>query len=263
MFKKLFIGLAPLLAIAAFAVMPVAAQAENQHWYRNGVIIPENLATPFVWWGNKVNINQVDQFGHEVNCRGVGGGTIENPGIGGPGEPGRGSMTAAAFYECKAPQCEKEILEKFGLEGRETVEAANMPASINGHPERRMVGWNMRLEESEIAGVFSVRLKIGEPFGGFKTPSPPGAIRLKERCEILPSEEAGGEAILETELNPEIGIAKGGNLNGTTPGKPSTFKFAGASTGTLESLFAGKTTYNTGSVKYLGYNEQEVITVKP
>lgn len=31
MFKKLFNGLAPLLAIAAFAVKPVAAQAAIQH----------------------------------------------------------------------------------------------------------------------------------------------------------------------------------------------------------------------------------------
>src|SRR5262249_16115281 len=105
-------------------------------------------------------------------------------------------------------------------------------------------------------------LKIGEPFAKFETPSPPAAIRLKERCEILPSEEVGGEGILETELNPEIGIAKGGNLNGTSQGKPSTFKFAGASTGTLEPALWGKTPY-TGSIKYLGYNEQELITVKP
>ena len=43
--------LAPLLAIAAFAVMPAAAQAES-HYFRNGVLIPEGKKVPqTISWG--------------------------------------------------------------------------------------------------------------------------------------------------------------------------------------------------------------------
>jgi hypothetical protein len=48
MFKKLLIGLAPLLAIAGLAVTAGTAQAVNQHWYSNGVIMPSGEVTPFM-----------------------------------------------------------------------------------------------------------------------------------------------------------------------------------------------------------------------
>jgi hypothetical protein len=260
MFKKLFIGLAPLLVIAALAVMPVAAQAVTQHWYKSGVVIPENEAVPVVWFGGETNLNQTSPGFGEVNCKTVGGGMIENGRV---GQAGVGGMNAVAFYECKGPQCEAEILAKTGLAGRETVEAKNMPASINGHPERRFVPWLMELEESIVAGVNSIRLKIGVPWPGvFNTPSPPGMIRLSDSCEIASTEVVVSEAIFEGELKPEIGAAKKGNLNGTSAAKPSAVRFEGASTGALHSAAAGEGIY-FNTLKYLGYNEQELITVKP
>jgi hypothetical protein len=55
MVKKLFMGLAPLLAIAALAVMPVVAQAETQHWYRSGVKLAEGTVVPvFMFGGNQL-----------------------------------------------------------------------------------------------------------------------------------------------------------------------------------------------------------------
>jgi hypothetical protein len=214
-------------------------------------------------FGNKVNVNQTSEFAGpkgEVNCKTAAGGTLENI------EGGVGSLSAVAFYDCKGPQCEDQILKQTGLEGREFVEAVNMPASINGHPERRFVGWSMRLVETEIAGVLSVRLKIGEPFVKFQTPTPPAMIRVREGCEIAASETLGGSpAVFEGELDPEIGIANSGNLNGTSASKPSTARFSGASTGALHAEIpttSDEATY-TNSLKYLGYNEQELITVKP
>jgi hypothetical protein len=263
MFKKLFICLAVLLAIAAFAVMPVAAQAVTQHWYRSGAIIPAGEVVPVVMFGGEVNLAQTSPGFGELNCRTVGGGTIENPLGGGAGV---GSMLAAAFYECKAPLCEAEIKAKTGLEGRGYVEADNMPASINGHTEERFVpfaGWSMLLEESTVAGVLSIRLKIGEPFVKFETRSPAGMMRMTDECQIAPTEQVGAAGpIFEGELKPEIGAAKKGNVNGTSAAKPSSMRFEAASTGELHSKTAGNATY-TGPLKYLGYNEQELITVKP
>jgi hypothetical protein len=253
--KKLFIGLVPLLAIAAFAVMPVVAQAETQHWYRSGVKLQEGVVVPVVMFGGKINLAQQSAFG-ELNCRTVAGGTIENPVGGGAGVGRTNSMT---FYECKAPLCEEEVRIKTGLEGRGRQTTQNNPAATQ---EPAFPGWSDALEESEVGGVISVREKSGEPFETFKTPSPPGMIRETQICEISSTKDAILTVISEGELKPEIGVAKSGNLNGTGAAKPSSVKFSEASTGTLHSELAGPATY-TGSLKYLGYNEQELITVKP
>jgi hypothetical protein len=257
--KKLFIGLVPLLAIAAFAVMPVVAQAETQHWYRSGVKLQEGVVVPVVMFGGKINLAQQSAFG-ELNCRTVAGGTIENPVGGGAGVGRTNSMT---FYECKAPLCEEEVRIKTGLEGRGRQTTQNNPAATQ---EPAFPGWSDALEESEVGGVSSVREKIGEPFETFKTPSPPGMMRETQICEISSAGAFEKHVVLnvisEGELKPEIGVAKSGNLNGTGAAKPSSVNFSGASTGTMQSNNAGPATY-TGSLKYLGYNEQELITVKP
>src|SRR5262249_8737402 len=148
-------------------------------------------------------------------------------------------------------------LEKFGVLGVEFVEAKNIPASINGHPERRPVPWPMLLEESTVGGVSSVRVKIGMQFIGFMKPSPPGMIRVADSCDIPPETEGGPPTEFEGELQPEIGVAKTGNLNGVSAAVPSQAKFKGTSTNELHSSTVSSTTYE-GNLKYLGYNHQEL-----
>jgi hypothetical protein len=228
-------------------VTSVAAQAELKHWNRNGVKLAEGTVVPIVMYGGKVNLSQKDALG-EINCKTVAGGTIENPTGGGAGT---GRSNSASFYECKAPECEAEVLKATGLEGRGTATTQNNPGATK---EPAFPGWSNRLEESEVAGVSSVREKIGEPFETFKSPSPPGMIRETVICEIAVNQMHVEEAIAEGELKPEIGVAKAGNLNGSSAAKPSTIKFSGASTGELGGPFSG-------SLKYLGYFEQELITV--
>jgi hypothetical protein len=255
MSRKLLISIVSLLAIAAFAVMPLGAQAVTQHWYRAGSKLPEATSVPIVTFGGKVNLSQTSAVG-ETNCKESGGGTVENPTGGGAGV---GRTDAAFFYECKSEKCEQEVKAKFGTEGRGTATTANTPASDS---ERAFPGWFNQLEESEVAGVFSVREKIGEPFESFKTPSPPGMIRATLTCEIAASKTPVLVVEFEGELKPEVGLSKSGTLNGTKPTSPSRARFNAASTGALHSEVAGEGT-NVGEVKYLGYNEQEVITVKP
>jgi hypothetical protein len=258
MVKKL--GLAPLLAITAFAVMPVVAQAETQHWYRSGAKLAEGTSVPIVLFGGKVNLSRTDADG-EVNCRTVGGGVIENPVGGGAGV---GRTNSLAYYECKQEKCETEVKAKTGLEGRFRRTTQNNPAATQ---EPAFPGWSDVLEESEVAGVSSVREKIGEPWESFKTPSPPGMIHETIDCTVAANQQVVAEADAEGELKPEIGIAKSGNLNGSSAAKPSTIKFSGASTGCLNGVAGrpcalGSDTFSN-SLKYLGYNEQELITVKP
>jgi hypothetical protein len=236
------------------AVMPVAAQAATQHWYRNGVSVLQGESAPIVMFGQETNVAQ--NILGEVNCRTVGGATIENPGGGGAGV---GRISSLGSYECKAPQCEEKIKKELGVEGRGTMTWQNNPAATK---EPAFPGWSDVLEESTVGGVSSVREKIGEPFVTYKTPSPPGMIRQTVDCTIAATREVAAEAISEGELKPEIGAAKAGNLNGSSAGKPSQIRFSGESTGTMHSQLGGEAPF-LGDLKYLGYNEQEVITVKP
>jgi hypothetical protein len=235
--------------------MPVAAQAVTQHWYRNGAKLAEGTSQPIVIFGGKADLEHVSALGGPV-CATVGGGTIENPVGGGAGV---GRTNEMAFYECKNAKCEEEVKLKTGLEGRVTITTENNPAATK---EPAFPGWANVLEESTVAGVSSVREKIGEPFVTFKTPSPPGMIRETADCTIAANGQVEAEAIAEGELKPEIGVAKSANLNGTKAAAPSKMKFQGASTGPIHSELAGEETW-IGELKYLGYNEQEVVTVKP
>jgi hypothetical protein len=163
------------------------------------------------------------------------------------------------FYEWKQPKCEQEVKVKLGVEGRGTITSENNPAATK---EPAFPGWTNLLEESAVAGTTSVREKIGEPFATFKTPSPPGMIRETEDCMVRSTGQVVAEAIIEGELKPEIGVAKIGNLNGNGASKPSKEFFENKGTGETHSSLAGETTL-FGELKYLGYNEQELITVKP
>jgi hypothetical protein len=255
MSKKLLTSITPLLALAAFAAMPVAAQAVTQHWYKDGAKLEAAISEPIVTFGGETNLSQTSAIG-EINCRQVGGGSVENPTGGGAGT---GRVDSVDFFECKAPQCEAEVKSKFGVEGRGTATTQNLPAATQ---EPSAVGWRNELEESTVGGVTSVREKIGEPFVSFKTPSPPGMIRATIGCEVAASKTPLVTAVFEGELKPEIGVAKSSNLNGTSAAGPSLARFNAASTGALHSEVAGEGT-NTGITKFLGYFHQDIITVKP
>jgi hypothetical protein len=234
--------------------MPVAAQAVTQHWYVSAAKATEGEEIPVVTFGNEINVTMTAAT--TTDCRNVGGGFIDNPVGGGAGE---GRTNSLAFYECKDEMCEKAILEKFGVPGRATMTTENNPGATR---EPAFPGWTNLLEESTVGGVSSIREKIGEPFVTFKTPSPPGMIRGTDDCTIAPTGQVATEGIFEGEIKPEIGVAKTGNLNGTSAGSPSEFKFNGASTGGFHSQLLGVCN-NSGNVKYLGYFRQEIITVKP
>jgi hypothetical protein len=236
----------------------------NYRWYRSGVLLPEGESVPVVTFGGETNLSAPSALG-ELNCRFTGGGIVENPVGGGAGD---GKSNAGGFYECKAPECEAEVKAKTGLDGRGTATLQNQPSSTK---EPAFPGWTNLLEESTVAGVLSIREKIGEPFVTFKEHSPPGMIRMTVDCTIAANQQVVAETIFEGELKPEIGAAKNGNTNGTSASKPSSVRFgAGAKCpgGGAElcplhsSIVVGGGTW-TGSLKYLGYNEQELITVKP
>jgi hypothetical protein len=238
--------------------MPVAAQAVTQHWYQNGVLATAGEEIPIVTFGNEVNVSMTGSLG-EINCKGVGGGVIDNPVGGGAGE---GKSNSSSFYECKSEMCEKEILAKFAVPGRGTATTQNAPSSTK---EPAFPGWTDLLEESTVGGVSSIREKIGEPFVTFKEHSPPGMIRMTVDCTIAPTGQVASEAIFEGEVKPEIGAAKAGSLNGSSAATPSQVSFGGVPGGVqpMHSIIIVGEQRWSGNLKYLGYFHQELITVKP
>jgi hypothetical protein len=245
------LGRSPITPSDQFSYAPGAIV----HWYQNGSLMTAGEETPVVIFGNEVNVSQ--QVVGEVNCKTVGGGVIENPVDGGAGE---GRTNSFSSYECKSEPCEKEVLTKFGVEGRGRFTAQNTPSATE---EPAFPGWSNVLEESTVAGVTSIREKIGEPFVTYKTPSPPGMLRETETCEVSSTKQQLFHAIYEGEYKPEIGVAKTGNLNGTSASVPSQAKFNGESTGTVHSKEEKAAGVGFGRLKYLGYFHQELITVKP
>jgi hypothetical protein len=106
-------GLAPLLALIAFAVVPAAAQAEP-HWYKKNALVGSGPVTTTTKGGLVLNA-----LGAEIKCKVNDKEEIWNPASGGAGED---SMTGFALIKCKnkiaTPACPK---------GAITVIAENLP----------------------------------------------------------------------------------------------------------------------------------------
>jgi hypothetical protein len=99
---KKFVSLVPLLAIAAFGVMPAAAQAVP-HWYKKGVLVGSSPVT--VATSGTLTLSALSTT---IKCKVKDSQQIWNPASGGPGED---LMTAFTLSGCKtkvsSPTCPK------------------------------------------------------------------------------------------------------------------------------------------------------------
>jgi len=218
MSKKLF-SLAPLLAIAAFAVMPAVAQAVPGHWFKNGKRQAEAVKVPVMTWGGAVNLKQESPAG-EINCKGVGAGYIENPKgtgteVGEKGPAGAGATLSSNFYECKEPKCETEVKEKLGALGYSGVGFAvtyNFPWEnkiLGEGPYEEKIGakpnqgagqsWGSQIGPETAAGTsqayaegWPAKFQAPSGFGGEpkgRNWGAPGAIGAVVGCEVFPNPE--------------------------------------------------------------------------
>lgn len=229
MSKKLFIGAVPLLVTAAFAVLPMAAQAAEPQWKSNGALLKEGVRKPTVTWGT---LELKSALGI-VKCHNVDAGWIENPKGAVAGEkPGIGATEnfIPFFFPCEAPGCPGEI--KVIGEGLSTT----VPGTSFLAPES---WWPTELErEGEI-----IRAKSGET----KT-SPAKKVLVRIQCNI------GTEDVVNT-------VYEGTNFpeqkNGASAAKPAFAEFGPGSGGLVSKEFGGSETI--GKDKVMGYEEQEVL----
>jgi len=103
MSKKLLIGLAPMLATAAFVVMPTVAQAAP-HYYVAKVIAPAGKTFPSIAWGTLTLANSNPAI-QPLSCENAIIGDYTNPTGGGAGE---GETDNFATIDCADIECPEE-----------------------------------------------------------------------------------------------------------------------------------------------------------
>jgi len=96
--RKFLISLAPLAAIAAFAVLPVAAQAVP-HYYSNGTLNSSEPRTVEAWGTITLATVKGGVPGSFVVCHNAAAGTELNPEGGGAGT---GATQVFATYDCES-----------------------------------------------------------------------------------------------------------------------------------------------------------------
>lgn len=168
MTKKPFVAFSPLVVVAAFVLMPGAAQAAGPHWLKAGAVIKEGVKTPVLIHGGATNLSEMNNVG-ETNRKDAGGGTIENPA---GDRPGIGTIDALGFYECKSAGCEKAGAET-GMPLTIEIEWNNAPVSLS------LIGEGASEHET-----------IGEPFTKFneyRKLVTKGEVQMRLACERHPA----------------------------------------------------------------------------
>ncbi len=100
--RKRLTGLPPVLATAAFLVMPAVAQA-TPYWYSDGVKLPEGKTYPTLSWGTLMIF--LSEKTPAWSCENVAIGDVENPTGGGAGE---GETDQFATTDCAWSECPEE-----------------------------------------------------------------------------------------------------------------------------------------------------------
>jgi hypothetical protein len=226
--KHVFIGLAPLLAIAATAVIPAAAPAEGTHYYRNGIQIGAGKKVTLVSWGT-LSFTSAEGT---VTCKTAVGGYVENPTGGGAGI---GVTQNFAPYECAAAECPAE---------------ARVEGIINnGKNENGSSGWYGQLVEQSGASRLETT-GVGLEVGCWTAPpSGTGNVSAEERGTPVGTSISTPVPFCGT-WTPKI-------KTGLSAGKPTKTEF-GAGSGELVSPELGGLTV-AGTLQTLGYAEQELI----
>jgi hypothetical protein len=224
-----FLTLAPLLVIAAFAVMPAAAQAEP-HFYSNHVGLPAESGGPgaegkdTLAWG-KLEL-EAKSIGKLI-CENEFGGDAYNPGGPEGAQPGEAKVDAYAVYDCTNEGCEVALKSKIEI----------IPEGLDKFGE-----WEAKLTEPEV-GV--IRLKTGN-----KTLNSPTQIKFLISCP--PNGLGEIKTPSRGELTPKL---KNGTLIGSAPSK---IEF-GLGSGELELAGIPEGKVN-GSLKVMGYETGEIIS---
>jgi hypothetical protein len=157
--KRFLIGLAPLVVVGAFLVIPAASQA-LPHVYKNGVIAAEGKKLRTLQWGVFKLANTTTGT---LECHAAFEGFLENPAGGGSA---KGPIQAFSPYECSNPTC--------------TVSGGLFVELTTEH-----LPWNVEIIEPS-AGVFRHQMGVKGEKGG------KGSVEFFYNCEGVIKEHVFG-----------------------------------------------------------------------
>jgi len=245
--NKKLLSLAPLLAIAAFAVMPAVSQAAVGHWFKqHSEIAPGNPegdenspGVDIVAWQTLTLTSSVGT----ATCENAFLGDVYNPSS--PvGAAGKATVDAFSVVDCVAPACEGAAVgSKLELKPEGLTGFKGVPTEFNE--------W-----EAELIGAGpEFRLRVGNKKkttaeGGTPTENEEAAKRIQFGLECA---VAGIVIKFHGELTP---LLKTGTAQGTAPSKVN----FDAGSGALESSAGTATT--SGELKAFGYEDGAIIGTK-
>lgn len=218
MSKKKLLGLAPLLAILAFAMVPAAAQAKAPaHFFKNGALLepipadPSSNGLDIISWGTLTLANPA--LG-ALKCENIFSGDAWNPET--KTETGLAVVDGYSAFDCVAPGC-------TGAGGTNLEVIPEGLSNPEGH-------WEASLVEEGT----ETKLKVGNKTEASKT-----KIAFEVNCVGVVKVKFHGE------LKPTAN-------NGSEIPAPSKLTFAPATSGTLESTGGFGVGEVSGKVKIMG-----------
>jgi hypothetical protein len=116
--RRILAALAPLLAVAACAVAPAAAQATEPHWYFNGNILTKKKA---VKTEGGLTLGPIPGTTITISCKVRDADILENPASGGAGVD---KMKAFKIISCGPNPCP---VNSAGVQGALKVTALKLP----------------------------------------------------------------------------------------------------------------------------------------
>ena len=255
--KKFLIRLAPLLAIAAFAVVPAAAQGASS--YKSGVQIPVGEQVPTLAWGS-LTLEPSPKAAPPTTCENVVGAQTTNEELETGVITGAGATLNFATYNCVNTAC---------LPGKVKVGAGEFEKefSVIG---TKFPWYNKLIEEGGIRSESTgVQVSLGCVAHQLSNTSPaPGGTKIG-------SPSSGGESGAQEQFYlaaPTVCITD--PANGfkqkplTKPGKNTTvtaaLEFDGtvAGSGALSCAGGAVKGLTIGKLKVVAYKEQEVLNAK-
>jgi hypothetical protein len=157
MSKKLYAAFVPLLAVAAFAVMPAMAQAAEPHWYSNGTLIGSTKVA--VSTHSTPAGLSLTALGNTITCTVEDDGYIWNPTGGGAGLDEIASFTNSACGPVTPTCAAGETLSLIALNSTN-----GQPVGVTPWPTHLAAGSRDVIEDIEI--VIECNGKVKDAFHG-------------------------------------------------------------------------------------------------
>src|SRR5947209_534356 len=104
MSNRFLMGLAPVVAVAAFELMPAAAHA-TPHYYVNGEPLAAGNVVPVLAWGTLTLTLMAPSTEPPTTCEDASGGFVENPEGPAGVAPGKGATLRFSSWNCSNAGC--------------------------------------------------------------------------------------------------------------------------------------------------------------